>query len=115
MFLFITLIIMLVISRLLGGFFELILIKLFKMNKSAGIVISMILAFVIYLLPGLLLGSVSELEPDPARRLVIAAREADSFHTGIVLMAISCIIWIVVDLAIAASWKRKTQQREESA
>jgi hypothetical protein len=95
-----------VISRILLGIFELVLLKLFKMNKYAGIVISAVLAFLLYLAPNLLLSGVSSI---PGAGPEIAAREAAATQTNIMFMGIWLAVWVVIDLIVASFLGRKTK------
>ena len=99
---------LLVISRVLLGIFELVLLKLFKMNKYVGIVISAVLAFLLYLVPNLLLSGASSI---PGAGPEIAEREAAVTHTNIMFMGIWLAVWVVIDLIIASLLGRKAKQQ----
>jgi hypothetical protein len=82
------------ISRVLSLILEMIFIKLFKLNKYLGITLSMVVAFVLYQIPGLLLGNVSDIPNTPAN---IAQREAEVNATNNILMGIALAGWLIVD------------------
>lgn len=98
----------LIISRILVGILELVLIKLIKVNKYAGVVISAVVAFGLYLLPLYLLPPVSSI---PGSGPELAGREAETNHTNVMLFGIWLFVWVVVDMAIISLAARKSQQK----
>jgi len=92
---------LLVIARILLGIIELILIKAFKMNKYAGILVSAVIAFIVYGVPTYLLsGGVSDLAGSESQRRAMALREGEVLQTNITFMAIWLVVWAVIDLVI---------------
>jgi hypothetical protein len=76
------------------------------MNKYAGIIISAVLAFLLYLAPNLLLSGVSSI---PGAGPEIAAREAAATQTNIMFMGIWLAVWVVIDLIVASLLGRKAK------
>lgn len=101
---------LLIIARVLLGVIELILIKAFKINKYVGILISAVLAFLIYGVPTYLLsGGVSDLAGNESQRQAMALREGEVLTTNITFMAIWLAVWSVIDLGIVSLAGRKSQ------
>jgi predicted secreted protein len=98
----------LVISRILVGVLELVLIKFIKVNKYVGVVISVVVAFGLYLVPLFLMSSVSSI---PGTGPELAKREAETSQTNVMFFGIWVIVWLIVDIAILSLATRKSKQK----
>lgn len=91
-----------VISRVLLGIVEvvvlLIFVKVLKLKAYVGILVSAVIAFLLYLLPNLLLPSVGSI---PGAGREIAEREAATTQTNIMLMGVWLVLWVLIDCGIA--------------
>ena len=91
-----------VISRVLMGIIEvvvlLIFVKVLKLKAYVGIIVSAVIAFVLYLLPNMLLSGVGSI---PGAGPEIAQREAEVTQANIMLMGMWLVLWIAVDCGLA--------------
>jgi hypothetical protein len=99
-----------VISRVLLGIVEvvvlLVFVKVFKLKAYIGIIVSAVIAFVLYLLPNLLLSGAGSI---PGAGAEIAQREAATTQTNIMLLGMWLVLWIVVDCGVAFLVSRRSK------
>ena len=104
------------VSRVLLAVVEvvvlLIVVKVLKLRAYVGIVIAAVVTFLLYLLPNLLLSGAGSI---PGAGPEIAAREAATTQTNIMLMGAWLVVWVLIDCGIAFLVTRRSQPAPQNA